>query len=302
VPHVLLYGAPAPGLIEIPRGTVQVSPILLGSEDLAAMADASADQALILAPGGTLERDYVLGQALRVLKPGAPFTAFAPKDKGGSRLRKVLEAFGCTVTEDARKHHRFVSAVRPEAPVGIAQAIAAGSPQILPQLGLWSQPGVFSWDRIDPGSARLLALLPKLAGRGADLGCGIGVLATAILAAPAVSALTCLDIDRRAIACAQHNLDDPRATVLWADARQRDENLTGLDFVVMNPPFHDGGSEDRALGVAFIQQAAQMLHRGGVCWIVANRHLPYEAPLAAAFAEVAVRADAGGYKIFEAHK
>ena len=45
-----------------------------------------------------------------------------------------------------------------------------------------------------------------------------------------------------------------------------------------------------------------MLRRGGVCWIVANRHLPYEATLATAFAEVAVRADAGGYKIFEARK
>jgi 16S rRNA (guanine1207-N2)-methyltransferase len=147
-----------------------------------------------------------------------------------------------------------------------------------------------------------LALLPKLAGRGADLGCGIGVLASQILASPAVTELTCLDNDRRAVACAEHNLNDTRAKVFWADARQRDEELGGLDFVVMNPPFHDGGSEDRALGVAFIQSAAQMLHRGGVCWIVANRHLPYEAPLAAAFAEVAVRADAGGYKIFEARK
>jgi 16S rRNA (guanine1207-N2)-methyltransferase len=302
VAGVLLYGAPAPGLIEVPRGAVQVSPILLGSQDLAAMADASADQAFILAPGGTLERDYVLAQVLRVLKPGAPLTVFAPKDKGGSRLKKVLEAFGCQVSEDARKHHRFCYAARPEAPVGVAEAIAAGSPVLLPDLGLWSQPGVFSWDRIDPGSARLLALLPKLAGRGADLGCGIGVLAAQILASPAVTELTCLDNDRRAVACAEHNLNDPRARVIWADARQRDEDLGGLDFVVMNPPFHDGGSEDRALGVAFIQSAAQMLHRGGVCWIVANRHLPYEAPLAAAFAEVAVRADAGGYKIFEARK
>jgi len=302
VAGAILYGAPAPGLAEIPRGAVQVSPIMLGSQDLAAMADGGAGEAVVLAPGGTLERDYVLAQALRVLKPGAPLTAFAPKDKGGSRLRKVLEAFGCDVREDARKHHRFCHTVRPEALLGLDEAIAAGSPQLLPELGLWSQAGVFSWDRIDPGSARLLALLPKLAGRGADLGCGIGVLASQILASPAVSELTCVDNDRRAVACADHNLNDPRARVLWADARQRDEAVGGLDFVVMNPPFHDGGSEDRALGVAFIQQAAQMLHRGGVCWIVANRHLPYEAPLAAAFAEVAVRADAGGYKIFEARK
>jgi 16S rRNA (guanine1207-N2)-methyltransferase len=302
VSGVLLYGAPAPGLVDVPRNAVQVSPIILGSQDLTTMAGGSTDEAVVLAPGGTLERDYVLAQALRVLKPGAPLTAFAPKDKGGSRLKKVLEAFGCAVSEDARKHHRFCRTVRPKAPMGLDEAIAAGSPQLLPDLGLWSQPGVFSWDRIDPGSARLLELFPKLAGRGADLGCGIGVLASRVLASPAVTELTCVDIDRRAVACAQHNLDDPRVKVVWADARQRDDYISSLDFVVMNPPFHDGGSEDRALGVAFIQSAAQMLHRGGVCWIVANRHLPYEAPLAAAFAEVAVRADAGGYKIFEARK
>ena len=39
---VILYGAPARGLIEIPRGAIQVSPIVLGSQDLAVMADASA--------------------------------------------------------------------------------------------------------------------------------------------------------------------------------------------------------------------------------------------------------------------
>jgi 16S rRNA (guanine1207-N2)-methyltransferase len=302
MPGVILYGAPAPGLIEVPRGAVQVSPIILGSRDLAAMADAAADEAFVLAPGGTIERDYVLAQALRVLKPGGPLTAFAPKDKGGSRLKKVLEAFGCAVSEDARKHHRFCHTTRPDALHGVPEAIDAGSPVLLPDLGLWSQAGVFSWDRIDPGSARLLERLPKLAGRGADLGCGIGVLAGQVLASPAVTELTCIDNDRRAAACAEHNLDDPRARVIWGDARQPPEDIIGLDFVVMNPPFHDGGSEDRALGVAFIEAAARMLRRGGVCWIVANRHLPYEAPLAAAFAEVAVRADAGGYKIFEARK
>ena len=299
---VLLYGAPAPGLAEIPKGAVQVSPLILGSQDLADMAEASVDEAIVLAPGGTLERDYVLAQALRVLKPGAPLLAFAPKDKGGARLKKALEAFGCQVGEDARKHHRFCRAARPQAPIGLAEAIAAGGPQLRPDLGLWSQPGVFSWDRLDPGSARLLELLPKLAGKGADLGCGIGVLAAAVLASRNVTSLACVDLDRRAVACAQHNLDDPRARVIWADARVRDETLTSLDFVVMNPPFHDGGAEDKALGVAFIQAAAAMLHKGGVAWIVANRHLPYEHALGAAFAEVTVKGDAGGYKIFEARK
>ena len=298
----LLYGTPAPGLIEVPAGAVQLSPLVPGSTDIASVADGAAHGATVLAPPGTLERDYVLAHALRVLKPGAPITAFAPKDKGGSRLKKTLEAFGCKVSEDARKHHRFCSAARPAEPPGLAAAIEAGGPRIVPSLGLWSQPGVFSWDRPDPGSLRLLEVLPALYGEGADLGCGIGLLARAVLTSPKVKALTCADIDGRAVACAEHNLDDARAEVVWADLRRPLDGVSDLDFVVMNPPFHDGGMENQALGVAFIETAARMLSKRGVCWLVANRHLPYEAALAKAFETVTVRGDAGGYKIFEARK
>jgi len=298
----ILYGAPAPGLVDIPASAVQVSPLIVGSQDVAQLADASVDEAVVLAPGGVLERDYVLAQALRVLKPGALLLAFAPKDKGGSRLKKALEGFGAKVVEDARRHHRFCRVNRPAAPTGLAEAIAAGAPRVSPSLGAWTQPGVFSWDRLDAGSAALIERLPPLAGQGADLGCGVGLLAQRILASSAVTGLTCIDIDRRATACAEHNLDDPRARVLWADVRALGDRLSSLDFVVMNPPFHDGGTEDRELGVAFIRAAAATLKPGGVCWLVANRHLPYEAPLAAAFTSAQVRADAGGYKIFEARR
>ena len=299
---VLLYGQPAAGLVDVPAGSVQTSPLVPGAADLAAQPDASAERAIVLAPGGTLERDYVLAHVLRALRPGGQLTAFAPKDKGGTRLRKVLEAFGCQVVEDARKHHRFCHVTRPATPVRIVEAIAAGAPRVVPQLGLWSQPGAFSWDRVDPGSTLLLEALPSLAGRGADLGCGVGVLAARILASPAVTALACLDVDRRATACAEHNLDDPRVTVRQADVRRLGDELSDLDFVVMNPPFHDGGREDRELGVAFVRTAARVLRKGGVCWLVANKHLPYEAALGEAFARTEVHAETGGYKIVEARK
>jgi 16S rRNA (guanine1207-N2)-methyltransferase len=296
----LLYGRPAPGLIEAPRDAVQVSPLVPGSQDLALMAEGSADEAFLLAPPGTLERDFVLAQALRVLKPGARLTAFAPKDKGGSRLRKVLEGFGCQVEEDARRHHRFCDVERPETPTGLDAAIAAGAPRIVDGLGLWSQPGVFSWDRMDPGSTLLIGQLETLKGRGADFGGGIGVLAHSVLAQTTVTALTVIDIDRRAVEAARRNLDDPRVSLVWDDVRQVE--LVDLDFVVMNPPFHDGGSEDRALGQAFIAAAAKALRKGGTLWLTANRHLPYEAPLNAAFARVGLRSGAGGFKIYEAVK
>ena len=247
----------------------------------------------------------MLALALRALEPGGGLIALAPKDRGGARLRKELVAFGCEVAETARAHHRICHTVRPGAPEGLPkgldEAIAAGGPQRLERLGLWTQPGVFSWDRPDPGTELLSAALPPLAGRVADLGCGFGALALRVLASAEVSHLDLVDVDRRAIEAARRNLEDPRAAFHWADAR-RDPDLQDLDFVVMNPPFHEHGREDRGLGLAFIGAAHAMLRKGGALWMVANRRLPYEAELDRLFRQVARKADQGGYKICHAVK
>lgn len=294
-----VYGAPPADVAPAPAGAVQVSPLWPGATALETLADASVGGATVLAPPGVLERRHVLAQILRVLEPGGELVALAPKDKGGSRLKKELEAFGCAVEEGFRRRHRICHALRPAA-VQTADAIAETGPRLDAKLGLWTWPGVFSWDRVDPGTALLIGALPPPAGQGADLGCGVGVLSQALLASPGVTRLHGVDIDRRAVECARRNLDDPRMALHWADVRRVE--LAGLDFVVCNPPFHDAGAEDRALGQAFIQAASRMLRKGGTLWLVANRHLPYEATAQEAFAQVRSAADAGGYKVLEARR
>lgn len=297
-----LYGVPPDDLAERPAGALQFSPLMPGSESLEAQADGSLAAMTMLAPPGTIERRYAIAHALRALMAGGRLTVLAPKDKGGSRLGKELKAFGCEVFETARRHHRICAGERPQAPVGLEAAMEEGAPRFLADLGLWSQPGIFSWNRVDPGSALLEQHLPALSGRGADLGCGIGYLSGPILRSPEVQHLTLIDVDRRAVEAARRNVQDPRAEIRWSDVRASDPRLASLNFVVMNPPFHDGGAEDRALGVSFIRRAAEMLRTGGSCWLVANRHLPYEAELKPLFKRVIVIAETGGYKIFEARK
>jgi 16S rRNA (guanine1207-N2)-methyltransferase len=294
-----LYGAPPRELAERPAGVVQYSPLTPGAEGL---ETAVLTSMTMLAPAGVIERRYVLALTLRALEPGGRFTVMAPKDKGGSRLRKELEAFGCTVFEDARRHHRICTVEGKAEKIGLDAAIAAGAPRLHEALGLWTQPGIFSWDRIDPGTGLLMATLPALSGRGADFGCGLGVLAHKLLTAPAVESLDLIDIDRRAVEAARRNVSDPRARFHWADIADGEPALDQLDFVVMNPPFHDAGIEDKHLGQQFIRRAGQVLKTGGVCWMVANRHLPYERVLAEHFNKVTVAAEANGFKIFEARK
>jgi 16S rRNA (guanine1207-N2)-methyltransferase len=296
-----LYGQPD-DLAPTADDAIQLSPLIVGSQDIAALPDAMLDAVTVRAPAGVAERRFVLAHAFRALVPGGRLTAFAPKDRGGLRMKKELVAFGCTVGEDAKRHHRICVALKPESPTGLEAAIAEGAPRRIDGDGLWSQPGVFSWDRLDPGTALLLKSLPPLAGVGADLGCGVGILAQAVLTSPKVTALTLIDLDRRAVEAARRNVDDPRASLVWDDARHLAAPLTGLDFVVSNPPFHEAGGEDKGLGQAFIRAAAGMVRKGGVLWLVANRHLPYEAVLNECFSRVRPVADAGGFKVFEARK
>jgi len=296
----LLYGRP-PAVFDPPGAAVQTSPLIPGSTALEDVAPGSAEAAMIYAPPGAVERRYTLALALRALKPGGRLDVMAPKDKGGSRLGKELKAFGLEVNETAKAHHRRCVVIRPDAVEGLDAAIAQGAPRLVEGLDAWSQPGVFAWDRIDPGTALLAQHLPPLKGTGADLGCGFGALATVVLRSPAVTALRLIDLDRRAVAMAQRNVTDERVSFDWADVRTVPAEAA-LDFIVTNPPFHDGGAEDKRLGQKFIRQAAALLKKGGVLWLVANRHLPYEAELNEAFKRVRPVADAGGYKIFEAVK
>lgn len=296
----LLHGRP-PAVFDPPGAATQTSPLIPGATALECVAEGSVDEIMIYAPPGVLERRYTLALALKALKPGGRLDAMAPKDKGGSRLKKELEAFGAKVGERAKAHHRRCVVIKGDGLTGLDAAIAAGAPRLVPGLEAWSQPGVFAWDRIDPGSALLAQTLPPLKGAGADLGCGYGALATVALRSPAVTALRLYDLDRRAVEMARKNVEDGRVTIEQADVRTLPTD-GDLDFIVTNPPFHDGGAEDKRLGQTFIRQAAGMLKKGGTLWLVANRHLPYEAELNEAFKRVRMVADTGGYKVFEAVK
>ncbi len=149
--------------------------------------------------------------------------------------------------------------------------------------GFQTLPGVFSADAVDPASALLAAHLPqKLGRRVVDLGAGWGYLSRHVLGLDGVETLDLIEADRRALDCAQVNVTDPRARFHWADARDwRPDGA--VDAVITNPPFHTGRAADPALGQAFIAAAADMLSPSGRLWLVANRHLPYEAILAESF-------------------
>jgi 16S rRNA (guanine1207-N2)-methyltransferase len=164
------------------------------------------------------------------------------------------------------------------------------------------RPGAFSAEGPDPGSQALLAALPPLAGRVADLGAGWGFLAAGVLAAsPGVTELHLVEADARALDCARANVPDPRARFHWADALAPLPG-TPFDAVVTNPPFHTTRAADPGLGRGFIAAAARALGPQGSLWLVANRHLPYDSALTDSFAEVEERPGTAAFKVFRARR
>ncbi len=168
--------------------------------------------------------------------------------------------------------------------------------------GFQTLPGVFSADGPDRGSVLLAGVLPaKLGSKVADLGAGWGFLAAEILKRPGVKRLDLVEAEADALDCARVNVTDERARFHWADATGwRPETL--LDAVVMNPPFHTGREADAGLGAAFIRAARRMLAPDGSLWLVANRHLPYDAVLAESFLMVQEVAGDGAFRVIHATK
>jgi 16S rRNA (guanine1207-N2)-methyltransferase len=170
-----------------------------------------------------------------------------------------------------------------------------------------SRPGVFAWDRVDIASALLANQLPSdLAGRAADLGAGYGYLSARLLAhCPSIESLAVFEAEARALDLARQNLAPFESGVAidyhWHDVTS---GLPGsYDVIVTNPPFHvQRGVSRPDIGRRFIAVAAAALRDGGRLWLVANRHLPYEAELAHNFANLRTVVQEHGFKIVEAIK
>lgn len=256
----------------------------------------------------------LLAEAVAALARGGIVVAALANNEGARSVEDDLAALTGDVLSRSKNKCRVFWAMNDRARINrplLAEWQALTEPRRIaaagfPGGGFWTRPGLFAWDRIDAGSALLAAHLPgDLAGHGADLGCGYGYLAAEVLTRTGgVTALDLYDAEAEALALARRNIaplaDGHALEFFWHD-------VTGglhraYDFIVSNPPFHVT-REDRAdLGQAFIAAAAKSLRAGGRFLLVANRHLPYERGLAAAFAGTQILADADGYKVIEARK
>ena len=269
------------------------------------------DRVVMLAPQSRALGRRWLVEAHGLLRPGGALNVAGATTSGVQSLISDAAALfgaagvlgygrGCRVSESLR-------ATPPPAPPAWAAepGIAPGSWRSvradLPggPLELASLPGVFSYDKLDAGTALLLQQRELGASqRVLDVGCGYGVLGVAAARAGAAQ-VDMLDVSLLSVAAARENiarLGLRNAEALPSDALEAVAGRT-YELVLTNPPFHNGKAVDIAMAEAFIAQARALLAPSGRLALVANRFLPYERILAPHFARVEVVATTAAYRV-----
>lgn len=204
-------------------------------------------------------------------------------------MNEVLRRhFGELNVTPARQKSRVLLASQPIRPVS-TPAVAAAWPRRVEHadLGLTvcAHGAAFAGATIDIGTRFLLDHLDRMkpdAATAIDLGCGTGVLATAL--AQSRPGLQVLATDQSAAAVAsatatvRANGVSGRVRVLRDDALSAQPDASA-ELILLNPPFHIGSSVHAGIALKLFEESARVLRPGGELWTVWNTHLGYRPAL-----------------------
>lgn len=166
-----------------------------------------------------------------------------------------------------------------------------------------SLPGIFSFDRVDEGTALLLmqlANLPLQGQRVLDFGCGYGLIGLTS-ACRGAAWVDLIDVDYLAVAAARENLSRNRvhnASVISSDGMEA-VSTQRYDRILSNPPFHAGKEVEYDIAHTLIAHARQLLNQGGGLLLVANRFIRYDRLMMELFGNVRKVAETGKFHVLE---
>jgi len=275
----------------------------LGIEALDNIGDVHelSDLALLVPYKTKQQTLFYMAKAMQQLKIGGRIIMACANMHGAKSYQHALASLAGGANASSKSKCRIFSAYKTnDYDMSLAQTwMAMGDVQKVEGLNLYSQAGLFSWNRADIGSQLLLSHLPQLSGQGMDLCCGYGLLSVHLLQKYTdIQRLHLIDAEKQAIVCAEKNTQAWLSQCVYdcLDATQ-DRLPSGLDWLVCNPPFHTGQTREVGLGQAIVAKGCQSLKHGGEIWMVANRQLPYEQVLGKHLRQHHIIQEMQGFKI-----
>ena len=266
--------------------------------------DSGFDAALVLAGRHRGLNELRIAEALERVAPGGLIVVAGGKVEGIASLRKRIGEL-VPLEDHLPKYHGIAFWFRRPADMDAAEKLRSANPALLVDGRFHTAPGMFSFDRVDLGSKLLVDNLPKdLRGTVADFCAGWGYVAAEVSArSPGISGLDLYEADFDSLETAKGNVGkgavEPR--FFWIDLLGETVEQR-YDAIVMNPPFHRSRATEPEIGAGMIRAAGKALKPGGRLFMVANRQLPYEPVLAAAFSSHAEIARDGMFKVFSARR
>ena len=165
--------------------------------------------------------------------------------------------------------------------------------------------GIFSKNRLDPGTKLLIESLPLASDlkKVFDLGCGYGPIGLTIAKLLPESTIYLSDINERAVELGIKNAQLNGLTNVRIKQGDGFEAFSDekFDLIVTNPPIRAG----KQIIYGLIDQAYQALNNGGrLVLVIKTKHgaKSMEAKLNSVFNNVTELEKGGGYRVFESRK
>ncbi len=169
------------------------------------------------------------------------------------------------------------------------------------QLTIASLPGVFSQQKLDVGTELLLSNLPtEMTGKVLDFGCGAGVISCFIGKKFSGTTLSLLDVSALALTSAQESLALNGLSGSVFPSNSLSEVNEHYQYVVSNPPFHQGVKTHYQASEDFLAGINKKLNKAGNITIVANSFLRYQPIMEAHIGNTQVITKEKGFTIYRA--
>lgn len=271
-------------------------------------ADRCYAGALVFHPKEKSLTDFLLFLARAHLAEGGTIWLVG-ENKGGIRAtEKRLKDAGIAIDKIDSARHCQLLRIRPK---------STGTPFVLEDwlevvaigigdmtLAIGSLPGVFSAGRLDEGTALLLETLggTAMSGRVLDMGCGAGVIGAWLKKRQPALQVDMVDSNALAILASEWTIRENSldARVYASDGFSAVAGT--FDWIISNPPFHDGIATDYRFTERFIAEAKRFLKPGGRLRIVANAHLKYLPLLEKTFGNARTVSENTRFRVYEARR